>query len=54
MSHIRKIEGKTEREGIRNKTVRLGLGIIPLREIIKLAHLRMVWTRCKNKGERYP
>jgi hypothetical protein len=34
MSHLRKIEGKTKREGIGNKAVTLGLGIIPLREII--------------------
>jgi hypothetical protein len=53
MSHLRKIEGKTEREEIRNQTVRLGLGIIPLREIIKLVKLGMVRTRCKNRGERY-
>jgi len=34
MNHLRKIERKTKREGIRNKAVRLGLGIIPLRKII--------------------
>jgi hypothetical protein len=34
MSHFRKIEGKTKRGGIRNKAVRLELGIIPLREIM--------------------
>jgi len=34
MSHLKKVERKTKREGIRLKTARLGLGIIPLGEII--------------------
>jgi hypothetical protein len=40
MRYLRKIEGKTKRDMIRNQTVRMGLGIIPLKEIIELAQLR--------------
>jgi len=39
MRYLRKIEWKTKRNRIRNQTIRIGLGIIINKEMIKLAHL---------------
>jgi hypothetical protein len=34
MRYVRKIEGKTKRDKIRDQTIRMGLGTISLEEII--------------------
>jgi len=34
------MEWKTKRNRVRNRTIRMGLGIIIIKESIKLAHLR--------------
>jgi hypothetical protein len=40
MRYVRKMEGKTKRDRIRDEIIRMGLGIIPLEEVIELTRLR--------------
>jgi hypothetical protein len=54
MRYLRKSEGKTKRDTIRNQTLKMGLGIIPLKEMIELAQLRWFEHVVRMRDERYP
>ena len=45
MRFLRKMEGETNRERIRNQAIKIGLGIIPIKQMTEL--VQMVWARCK-------
>jgi hypothetical protein len=53
MRSLREIEGKTEGNRISNQTVRLGLGIIPHKQITELAELRWFGHVIRMGVERY-
>jgi hypothetical protein len=40
MRILRKMEGETNRDRIMNQAMRMGLGIIPLKEMIEIVHFR--------------
>jgi hypothetical protein len=54
MENLSKIERKTKRESITNLTIIMGLGIIPLEDVIETAHLRYFGHAVRFEGERYP
>lgn len=54
MRSLRKIEGQTPRHRISIQTVRMGLGIIPIKYVIELAQLRWFGHVVKMGDERYP
>jgi hypothetical protein len=53
MRYLRIIEGKTKTGKIGNQTLRVWLGIIPLREMIELAQLRWFGHVVRMGNERY-
>jgi len=53
MRYLRRIEGKTWRDKVRNQTIRLGLGAMPLQSIEE-SQLRWFGHVCRMNNERYP
>jgi hypothetical protein len=54
MRSLGKWRGKTKRDRIRNQATRMGLGIIPLKEMIELTQLRWFGRVIRMGDERYP
>ena len=54
MRYLRKNEGKTKKERIRNQTISMEFGIIPLKKMIKLAQYRWFGNVVQMGDERYP
>jgi hypothetical protein len=52
--YLRRTEGKTQRDNVRNQTIRLGLGAMPLQSNIEEAQLRLFGHVCHMNNERYP
>jgi len=52
--HLRRIEGKTKRERIRDQIIRMELRIIPLKEMIVLAQLRFFGQVLSMGDDTYP
>jgi len=42
MRFLRKMEGETNRERIRNQAIKVGLGIIPIKQMTELVQFRWV------------
>jgi hypothetical protein len=51
--YLRRIEWKTWRDNVRNQTIRLGLGAMPLQSTIEGTQLRWSGHVCPMNNERY-
>jgi hypothetical protein len=54
MRYLRKNEGKTKKERIRNQTISMEVGIIPLKKMIELAQKRWFGYVIRMGDEIYP
>jgi hypothetical protein len=52
--YLRRIERKTQRDKVRNQTIRLGLGAMPLQSTIEESQLKRFGHVCIMNNERYP
>jgi hypothetical protein len=53
MRYLRRLEGKTSRDKVRNQTIRLSLGAVMLQSIEE-SQLRWFGRVCRMNNERYP
>jgi hypothetical protein len=54
MRYLRRIEGKTWRDEVRNQTTGLDLGAMPLQSTKEESQLRWFGHVCRMNNERYP